>query len=89
MTNPTHRLSTAASIAAAILSAAGPVFAQTAPAAIADCASISVDSERLACYDRAAGRAPAPASADKPPAEQRPSPRNPRRPQAHCARPRR
>ncbi len=72
MTNPTHRLSTAASVAAAILSAAGPVFAQTAPAAIADCASISVDSERLACYDRAAGRAPAPPSADKRPGSEVP-----------------
>ncbi len=72
MTNPTHRLSAAVSIAA-VLGAAGPAFAQTAPAAIADCASISVDSERLACYDRAAGRAPAPRSPDAPPAADRPA----------------
>jgi phospholipase A1 len=51
---------------AAVLGAAGPAFAQTAPAAIAECASITVDSERLACYDRAAGRPPAPPSADRP-----------------------
>jgi phospholipase A1 len=68
MSKPTHRLSAAVSIAA-VLGAAGPAFAQTAPAAIAECASISVDSERLACYDRAAGRPPAPPSAGKPPAE--------------------
>jgi phospholipase A1 len=68
MNKPTHRLSAAVSFAA-VLGAGGPVFAQTAPAAIADCASISIDSERLACYDRAAGRPPAPPSADKPPAE--------------------
>jgi phospholipase A1 len=65
MNKPTPRLSAAVSFAA-VLGAGSPVFAQTAPAAIADCASISVDSERLACYDRAAGRAPAPPSADRP-----------------------
>ena len=72
MNKPTHRLSAAVSIAA-VLGAAGPAFAQTAPAAIADCASISVDSERLACYDRAAGRPPAPRSPDAPPASDRPA----------------
>jgi phospholipase A1/A2 len=65
MIKPTHRLSAAVSVAA-VLGAASPAFAQTAPAAIADCASISVDSERLACYDRAAGRAPSAPSADRP-----------------------
>ena len=65
MNKPTHRLSAALSIAA-VLGAAGPAFAQTAPAAIAECAAIATDSERLACYDRAAGRAPAPPSAERP-----------------------
>lgn len=69
--NPTHRLSAAVSLAA-ILGGAAPVFAQTAPAAIADCAAIAADLDRLACYDRAAGRAPAPPSADKPPASETP-----------------
>jgi phospholipase A1 len=58
---------------AAVLGAAGPAFAQTAPAAIADCAAIATDSERLACYDRAAGRPPVPRSPDAPPASDRPA----------------
>ena len=41
---------------------AAPVLAlaQAAPTALADCAAIASDSERLACFDRLSGRAPAP-----------------------------
>jgi len=55
-----HRLSvlSVATSLAALLVSAGPAAAQTTPPSIADCAAISGDSERLACYDRAAGRAP-------------------------------
>jgi phospholipase A1 len=64
MTRPSHSLGVA--IALAVLGT-GTAFAQVTPSAIADCASISVDADRLACYDRAAGRAPAPPPADRPP----------------------
>ena len=40
------------------LVASGAVLAQTAPPPIAQCAIIARDCERLACYDRASGRAP-------------------------------
>jgi phospholipase A1 len=42
-------------------------IAQAAPLSVAECAAIAADSERLACYDRAAGRAPA-AKPEPPPA---------------------
>lgn len=45
---------------AAALAAPGALFAQATPGAIAGCATIPDDRERLACYDRAAGRASAP-----------------------------
>ena len=35
-------------------------LAQAAPAALAECAAISTDSARLACYDRLSGRAAPP-----------------------------
>jgi phospholipase A1 len=41
------------------LFAGGAALAQSAPPPIAQCAAIASDSERLACYDRASGRAPA------------------------------
>ena len=71
MNKPTHRLSAAASIAA-MLVAAGPALAQSTPKSLAECAGIVVDSDRLACYDRAAGRPSAPPAADKAPAESAP-----------------
>ena len=71
MTNPTHRLLVVLPIAV-MLSAAGPVVAQTVPAAIAECAAVATDQERLACYDRASGRAGAPAASDKSPASATP-----------------
>jgi phospholipase A1 len=51
-------------LAAALCGVPAAVRAQTP--SIADCAAIGADSERLACYDRAAGRAVAPPSGDKP-----------------------
>jgi phospholipase A1 len=69
-----HRFSLAAAIPA-IFNAAGPAFAQTAPPSVAECAAIATDSERLACYDRASGRAaaPPPASDKLPSPESRPA----------------
>jgi phospholipase A1 len=55
----------AALLLAATASAPGALWAQARPA-IADCTAIGVDSERLACYDRASGRAAAPVPGDKP-----------------------
>ena len=46
----------------AAAAAAGGAFAQPAPASLADCHGIASDSDRLACYDKASGRA-APARA--------------------------
>ena len=70
MTRRSYRLGTAIALA---LLAAGAAFAQGVPSAVAECASISVDSERLACYDRAAGRPPAPRSPDAQPPADRPA----------------
>lgn len=42
---------------------AGPALAQSAPPALAECAAIAVDAERLACFDRMSGRTPRPAAA--------------------------
>jgi len=71
MPNPSHRFGTALFVGV-LLGTAGPLLAQTAPS-LAECAGISADADRLACYDRAAGRAPAPRSPDAPPAGDRPA----------------
>lgn len=42
-----------------------PALAQVAPAALAECAAIAGDAERLACFDRLSGRAARPAGAPK------------------------
>jgi phospholipase A1 len=42
---------------AASLGGTGCALAQTMPPSIAECAAIAADGERLACYDRASGRA--------------------------------
>jgi phospholipase A1 len=63
MTRLSYRLATAVALT---LLGSGAALAQAVSPAIADCAAISADNERLACYDRAAGRAPAPPSADRP-----------------------
>jgi phospholipase A1 len=49
-------------------------WAQTAPSALAECAAIANDSERLACFDRISGRAPRPASEPKNDAAPAPAP---------------
>ena len=46
----------------ALLAASLPTRAQGTPAALADCAAIAGDSERLACFDRLSGRAARPAA---------------------------
>ncbi|MCX7890780.1 MAG: phospholipase A [Burkholderiales bacterium] len=67
-----HALRLAAAALAAMAIFPGAVRAQV-PAAIAECAAIASDAERLACYDRASGRgpaavpAPAPAKLPEPP----------------------
>lgn len=65
MTNAIHRLRVALPIAA-LLGAAGSAVAQNVPAAVAECAAIPTDHERLACYDRASGRAAAAPPAPEP-----------------------
>ena len=53
---------------AAIQSAPAMIFAQAASPSIAECAAMDADVERLACYDRVSGRAPAaPPAPDQPP----------------------
>ena len=64
MKNPCRPLG-GAIVFAATWGAAAVALAQTPPS-LADCAAISADSERLACYDRASGRAPAAVPAPAP-----------------------
>ncbi len=52
-------------LGATLLAAPAWALAQTAPAALADCAAIASDRDRLACFDRLAGRAPPPAAAPR------------------------
>ena len=54
--------------ALALCGSAMPVLAQTAPTAqtaLAECAAIAADSERLSCFDRLSGRTPGAAAAPK------------------------
>lgn len=64
MTRLFHRFGIALACAAA-WSAAGTALAQATPS-LAECAAIESDGARLACYDRAAGRASAPPPGEKP-----------------------
>lgn len=57
------RLDPCARCFAGLAAAAVAAFAQANPAALADCRGIEPDRERLACYDRASGRAAAPVAA--------------------------
>jgi phospholipase A1 len=62
---PARQLGAAAALAA-VLGVATPAPAQTVPPAIAECGAIADDAERLACYDRASGRAAPPKSDQAP-----------------------
>jgi phospholipase A1 len=73
MTLPWRPLGVAA-LLAAILGAPVTARAQTAPPSIAECAAIAADLERLACYDRASGRATAAPPAPDKPAAPEPAP---------------
>ena len=58
-------------VLAAVLAGTGSAFAQTLAQNVNACAEVAADSERLACYDRASGRAAvaAPAAAAAPPVQ--------------------
>jgi hypothetical protein len=56
-------------LATALVAAPGVGRAQPPATTIADCASIAADSERLACYDRASGRAQTAVPAEATPAQ--------------------
>jgi phospholipase A1 len=64
MTRLSHRFGIAL-LCTATWGVAGTALAQRT-LSLAECASIGVDSERLACYDRASGRAAAPVPGEKP-----------------------
>jgi phospholipase A1/A2 len=76
MKNPCRPLG-GAIVFAATWGAAAVALAQTPPS-LTDCAAIAADSERLACYDRASGRArgadPAPAAVPAKPPVSEPAP---------------
>ena len=52
-------------VGAALMATHTLAAAQATPSALAECAAISSDSDRLACYDRLSGRAGRPSSATK------------------------
>lgn len=58
MTRPYNRFGVAL-LLAVIQSAPGMAFAQPASPSIAECVAMDADVDRLACYDRVSGRAPA------------------------------
>lgn len=57
MNTPLRNPTPTALLGAALLAVHALAAAQVAPSALADCAAIASDSERLACYDRVSGRA--------------------------------
>jgi phospholipase A1 len=65
MIPPSHR-QRATALLATSLCIGGPALAQAAAPGIADCALITADRERLACYDRATGRTAAAQAAPRP-----------------------
>lgn len=60
--------------AMSLLLLGGPTVAQALPDGFTECAALSADGDRLACYDRIAGRHVAPAAAPSRTAEDRVSP---------------
>ncbi len=66
MPNPLRFKNPAALVGVALIGAHASSWAQAAPAALAECAAIAGDSERLACFDRLSGRAAKPAAAPAP-----------------------
>lgn len=63
---PFGRVLANVSVLAGVLMVASDSLAQTAPGDLAACAAIASDPARLACYDRASGRAPGPGAAPLP-----------------------
>lgn len=73
MTSATRRVGVAV-LLAAVVGPGGTARAQTPLPAVAECAAIVADLERLACYDRASGRTTAvPSAPDKPAPEPPPA----------------
>ncbi|HRY90524.1 MAG TPA: phospholipase A [Rubrivivax sp.] len=60
-------------LGATLMAALAPAWAQVAPAALAECAAIAADSQRLACFDRLSGRPARPAAEAKPEAAPAPA----------------
>ena len=56
-------------LGATLMAALAPASAQVAPAALAECAAIAADNDRLACFDRLSGRPARPAVAPRPPSD--------------------
>ena len=65
MPTPCRFSTPTALVGAALMATHALVAAQVAPSALAECAAIAGDSERLACFDRISGRAVRPPSEPK------------------------
>jgi phospholipase A1 len=65
MPSPRRLWTSSAFVGMALVAGASLAQAQATPAALADCAAIALDSDRLACFDRLSGRASRPAAQPK------------------------